>query len=93
MFGMPIAFAVKASLDSVLSSKEEPRLDQKVSFYTFLVLINLIAVVSIFTASIAGTGPYETIARLHMRYYDFALPLLIVIAASQLSVEAATGKR
>jgi phosphoglycerol transferase len=92
MFGMPIAFAIKASLDSVLS-KEEPRLDQKVSIYTFLVLINLIVVVSIFTASIAGTGPYETIARLHMRYHDFALPLLVVIAASQLSVEAATGKR
>lgn len=90
MFGMPIAFAIKASLDSVLS-KEEPRPDQKVSFYALLVLINLILVVSFFTASIAGAVPYETIARLHMRYYDFALPLLFVIAASQLSLKANTG--
>jgi phosphoglycerol transferase len=86
MFGMPIAFAIKASLDSVLS-KEEASQDQKISFYALLILINLILVVSFYSASTVNYGPYESITRLHMRYYNFALPLLPMIAASQLSFE------
>ena len=34
---------------------------------------------------------YEMIERLHMRYYDFTFPLLLIIAASQLSPESATS--
>src|SRR5690606_4945253 len=40
------------------------------------------------TASVAGTGVYESIARLHMRYYNFAFPLLLLVAASQLTADS-----
>src|SRR5262249_8965404 len=29
-------------------------------------------------------SPYESIARLHMRYYNFVFPLLVILAASQI---------
>jgi phosphoglycerol transferase len=90
MFGVPIAFAIKASVDSVLS-KEEVRSGHRIAVYTLLVLVNLILVTSLFTGSVAGVWTYETAARLHMRYYNFALPLLLVIAASQLSLEQTTN--
>jgi phosphoglycerol transferase len=90
MFGVPVACAIKASFDSVLS-KEEVRSSQKMSCFALLILVNLIVVSSLLTASVAGSAPYETAARLHMRYYNFALPLLLVIAASQLSLELTTS--
>jgi phosphoglycerol transferase len=58
------------------------------ALYTALTLMALVAVTALFTASVAGNGPHETIARLHLRYYDFALPLLPLFAASQLYGEA-----
>jgi len=90
MFGAPIAFAIKASFESVLC-KEETRPGHRIAVYALLVLVSLIPVASLFTASIAGTGIDKATAHLHMRYYNFALPLLIVIAAYQLSLEQATN--
>ena len=84
MFGMPIAFAIKASFDSILS-KEETRSGHRIAVYALLVLVDLVLVVSVLTASFGKT------VRLHMRYYDFALPLLLVIAAYQLSLEQTTN--
>ena len=86
MFGMPIAFAIKASFESAFC-KEETRSGHRIAVYALLVLVSLILVVSLFTASIAGTGIDITTTHLHMRYYNFALPLLLVIVASQLSLE------
>ena len=86
MFGVPIAFAIKASFESALY-KEETRSSHRIAVYALLVLVSLILVVSLFTASIAGTGIDITTTHLHMRYYNFALPLLLVIVASQLSLE------
>jgi phosphoglycerol transferase len=90
MFGAPIGFAINASLSSVLS-KAEIKVDQKISFYTLVVLVNLVLVTSLFTALVANSDPTQTVTRLHMRYYNFALPLLLVITASQLSLEPKTS--
>ncbi len=89
MFGMSIAFSIKASIEAVLC-KEETRSGHRIAVYALLVLVSLIPVVSLYTASIAGTGIDKTTTHLHMRYYDFAFPLLILIAAYQLSLEQAT---
>jgi phosphoglycerol transferase len=53
-----------------------------------VIILNLICVVALFTASVANSGPYETPYRLHMRYYNFALPLFYLIAAGALNVKA-----
>jgi phosphoglycerol transferase len=87
MFGLPIAFGFYASVNSIVY-KSEIKTDQKISIFGLLILTNLILVTSAFTASIAILGYPDEIARLHLRYYDFAFPLLFVIAASQLSSES-----
>jgi phosphoglycerol transferase len=92
MFGLPVAFAIFASFNAIVS-KLEIRKDQKISLFALVVLTNLILVTGLFTASVANLGGAESITRLHMRYYDFALPLLLVIAASQLSPELTVGIR
>jgi phosphoglycerol transferase len=68
----------------------EPRDSINIALYTSLTLIFLLIVVVLFTASISGSGPYESNTRLHMRYYNFSLPLLLLVAASQISVNAIT---
>lgn len=68
----------------------ESRTSINIALYTSLILFSLLIVVALFTASVSGSGPYESNARLHMRYYNFALPLLLLVAASQLSLNAIT---
>lgn len=46
------------------------------------------ALTVMFTASIAAAGPLEGV-RLHLRYYDFTFPLLLLIAAAPLALPAA----
>jgi phosphoglycerol transferase len=53
--------------------------------YTLPMLLVLLAVTVYFTAFISGTGVYESLGRMHMRYYSFALPLLFIVAGGELS--------
>lgn len=88
MFGLPIAVMLATRLRR---SKTDAALSefavQDLVVYTGLVLVPLLAVVGYFTASVAGSGPYENLGRLHMRYYNFAFPLLLLVAASKLKDE------
>ena len=63
----------------------------RIRLYTALVLATLVAVVAVFTAGAEGSGPLETAGRLHMRYYNFALPLLLVVAAAEFRSQADAG--
>lgn len=85
MFGLPITAMLTTRIRrSEESAPTEKLAAQDLVVYTSLVLIPLLVIVGYFTASVAGSGPYENLSRLHMRYYNFAFPLLILIAASQL---------
>lgn len=55
-----------------------------------LVIIDLVAVTSLFTASIAQES---SIYYLHVRYYYFALPLLLIVAAQELETGGDQGSR
>jgi phosphoglycerol transferase len=92
LFAVPIAVAMRASCNS-LFCKKETNADQRISFYALALLTNLILVACLFTASIANSGPYETNARIHMRYYNFAFPLLLIIAGAQLSMPSIAATR
>jgi phosphoglycerol transferase len=50
--------------------------------FGLLFLANMIPVTAIFTGIIAGMIPSEDGTRLHLRYYAFALPLLLLVVAS-----------
>lgn len=50
------------------------------SLFVLFVLMPLLAVTAVFSASVAGTNPYDVIDRVHMRYYNFSIPMLIIMA-------------
>ncbi len=83
LFGVPLASL--AALD--VRGSREPEGDSGlhvISAYLVMVIIPLLVAVAYFTASVVGTGPYESVARLHMRYYNFLFPLIVMVAAGQL---------
>ncbi len=93
LFALPVAILVASPFASRATGPEAgPVVDRRrLRLFTFLVLGTLIAVASLFTVIVDGQGPYETLARLHARYYDFAFPLLFIVGASW--IEARPGQR
>lgn len=59
------------------------------ALYTALMLLSLLAVTILFTASVAGGGQDSNV-RLHMRYYNFCLPLLMLMAAMEMRTDIKT---
>lgn len=95
IYGLPLVLAVVATTRTFfvrndLEDNSGCRVAhyEKLAFLSLIVILNLICLVALFTASVANSGPYETPYRLHMRYYNFALPLFYLIAAGALSTAA-----
>jgi len=81
LFGVPLA--------SLCSWRANPGADpaserDRLTIQAYLVtnLLAILPVVTVFTASVAGVDN-QTLTRLHMRYYSFAFPIFIIIAAAQ----------
>lgn len=87
MFGLPLAALLGYGASPAARRAAAPAA-APLALYTALMLLVLLAVTVLFTASVSGTGPSENMARLHMRYYNFALPLLAIFGAAQLAVPA-----
>lgn len=85
LYGLPSAVACSVLVSRRKNLPLGSAAFEKIAFLGLMLILNLAAVAALFTASIANAGPYETPYRLHMRYYNFALPLLYVIAAGALS--------
>ncbi|KFF85325.1 ArnT family glycosyltransferase [Pseudomonas syringae] len=83
MFGTSVAIIIFGSIKAL--AKKSISSEDKVVFCTLALLLNLIVIVGLFSASVAGTNVVETAFRLHMRYYDFMLPLLFIAAATQIN--------
>lgn len=92
LFSVPLAHLIMTSR-LFLKRDVESRFPVNISLYVSLILLLLLAVVVVFTASVAGLGPDESNARLHMRYYNFAFPLLMMATASQLSNASIGGSK
>jgi phosphoglycerol transferase len=92
LYGVPIA-SLGVVICNPRNYKSAPSIHTAMAVFTALILLTLLAVTTMFTASVAGTGMYETNVRLHMRYYDFALPLLSICLAAQLRLSAETETR
>jgi len=56
----------------------EERLARVTAGLASLGLVALIAMTAAFSAAIVGSNPSETADRLHMRYYSFAIPLVVI---------------
>ena len=82
MFGAALAIIIFGTVKAF--ANKSILAEDKIAICTLALLLNLIAIVALFTASLAGTNVVETAFRLHMRYYDFMLPLLFIAAGAQL---------
>jgi phosphoglycerol transferase len=92
LYGVPSGVMI-CTLLSVRSRDSLRSPAHQLSIYSCLVLGSLLATTALFTASVVGSGPHETASRLHLRYYSFALPLLLVVAAGQLHSSAPPTSR
>jgi len=81
LFAVP--FAILLSGFAGYRSGTSAHRDRVLAIYTVLVLLALLATTVGFTAHVAGNG-HETNVRLHMRYYNFLFPLLIMCAAAKI---------
>lgn len=93
--GLALLFAVPlaALLDYLGAGRRPagagaPPLRSALVVYMVLMFGMLLAVTTVFTAAVAGQNVFETNTRLHLRYYDFLLPLLLIWAAAQLEPAA-----
>ncbi|SEE35149.1 DUF7024 domain-containing protein [Pseudomonas coleopterorum] len=84
MFGLAVVIVVLGALRAL--SFKPLQAQDRVAFCTLMLFMNLIAIVALFSASVAGSNAIETAFRLHMRYYDFLFPLLFITAGSQMGV-------
>lgn len=84
LFGTAICTLLYTTANAV-SQKEEGSEFRKMAVFAFLVIGSMVGLSAIFSASVIGMGPSESLARVHMRYYNFALPLLLILAGSQIS--------
>lgn len=55
---------------------------QRLMIFSVTVLAVLVAVTVYFTANVPDGDPVQGLRRLHMRYYDFALPLLYLVVGA-----------
>jgi phosphoglycerol transferase len=58
------------------------RIARSLTALVTVMLLALVAMTAVFSASFAGHSPSDNAGRLHMRYYDFALPLLVLAFAA-----------
>lgn len=92
--GMPLAALALVGVNAPVRGQPDKTV-AALAAYTVLMLGALVAVTVMFTASVAGVGD-ESNTRLHMRYYNFVLPLLLMFAGAQITrtppASSRTGK-
>ena len=86
MFSMPRAAAALQAI-SGRQRGAAGAASSRLLAWSALMLPSLVVVTAVFTGLVAGSGS-ESGARLHMRYYDFALPLLLLLAGAALAPAA-----
>ncbi|MEH6436553.1 DUF7024 domain-containing protein [Massilia sp. DD77] len=79
---LPMAMLALALVSGAARRQADAALN-RLTLYSFLMLGSAAGVTVMYTASIAGLGPLEVV-RLHLRYYSFVFPLLLLIAAAPL---------
>ena len=81
LFGMPMLAAAAAAI-SPAARRALQAPGRNLLVFTGLVLGAALGMTAAFTASIADAGPLEGL-RLHVRYYAFLFPLLLMLAAAE----------
>jgi phosphoglycerol transferase len=81
LFAVPVA-AATALLARSAASRQALDERSRVALFAILVIANLVATTALFSAATGNT------ARLHLRYYDFAFPLLLIVGGAAIREDA-----
>lgn len=79
MHGAPLFLAFKIVQKSFGEKIKNP--EEKIASFFLFILLNLVVVTSLFTAIAVNSGPFESLYRLHSRYYNFILPFSLIVVA------------
>lgn len=82
LFAVPLACLGAWQGDPADSERTDD--DFVIKIYTIAMLAFLLLVTAYYTASVNGQ-PHEAIGRMHYRYYNFGLPLLLIVTAGEWS--------
>ncbi|PWF49015.1 DUF7024 domain-containing protein [Massilia glaciei] len=83
LMGMPLATLALLGVSAQARAEAGGEL-RTLAVFSVLMLGAALGMTVLFTATIAGGGPLEGV-RLHMRYYNFLFPLLLIVAAATLA--------
>jgi len=80
-YALPVLVILMALLHGTVETRD---LSERIQLRMLLIFVVstgclLLITTSKFTVSVVGLGPYEQLNRVHVRYYFFVLPLLIVL--------------
>lgn len=81
LFTLPIAII----LTTLFSKKGSDLKLWLINLFFISITFSLLIIVAYFTASVAGLSPYETLTRLHVRYYSFIFPFFAIATGWHLS--------
>lgn len=81
IFFVPIYGALKLLVARRGTEKLTSGVERNIAMLALALLLPMLGVTAAFSGSVAGTVPYEVAERMHMRYYSFIIPLLVIMAA------------
>ncbi|MFH7242347.1 MAG: DUF7024 domain-containing protein [Spirulina sp.] len=87
LFSVPIAQILSSSIFSLKQQSDRGSSINVVNIilYALSIFVFIIPIAALYTGSIAYAYPdYQSNLRLHMRYYNFAFPLFIIVGASRI---------
>lgn len=90
LLALPLALLLHAIVSPSARRDTSPAL-KRLQLFAFLMLGSAAGMTVAYTASINAQGPQE-IFRLHLRYYSFAFPLLLILAATSWQRPAGAGR-
>lgn len=90
LYAVPVALVFEFWFSLVSKRRADTTEYSRLVVYLTMIMVCLVGVTSIFTASIANVEPAN---HLHIRYYIFALPLLILLPIINCDIERALANR
>jgi phosphoglycerol transferase len=84
LLGVPLAAVICLDWKKRVSSTQIGSTSTLLRLFGFSFLPPLLLVTALSTAMFANGSPYDTIARLHLRYYSFTFPIFFIIAICEL---------
>lgn len=82
--GLAVVAASAVTVCKNIVNGQELSEDERVVALCALLLGSLLLITALFTVSVSGVSPLEIASRLHLRYYNFLFPLVIICVAAQL---------